>query len=85
MDLFFLSLGVFSRPVPKSQGKCRINRLDVVEGQMANSSQTGGQQPPTTFLEVPLQYTYVGTYPEETTPNGYVSTIRVIFGQYWSP
>ena len=42
MDPFFLSLGVFSRPVPKSQGKCRINRLDVIRGQIANSSQTGG-------------------------------------------
>jgi len=43
-----------------------------------------GQQPPTTFLEVPSKYTYVRTYPRETTPNGQVRIARIIFGQYES-
>ena len=42
MDPFFLSLGLLSRPVPKSQGKCRINIFGVLGGQMLNSSQNEG-------------------------------------------
>ena len=84
MDPFFLSLGVFSRPVPKSQGKCRINSLDVIGGQMFNSSQTEGTAATNHFFGGTLPYTYVRTYPGETTPNGYVSTFRVIFGRYGS-
>jgi hypothetical protein len=43
-----------------------------------------GQQPPTTFLEVPSKYTYIRIYPGETTPKDHVRIARVIFGQYGS-